>query len=90
MKLFFAALLSLQFLVEFFWQKEIGKKAAHKMLVKLTTVKCGKTFQTKFHALGQACQTGGKQAIATPLRPHCLYNVAGNYPFLYDSKSRFM
>ena len=71
MKLFCAAPLSLQFLVEFFWQKEIGKKAAHKMFVKLTTVKCGKTSITKSHALGQGCQTGGKWATWDPIPIAC-------------------
>ena len=36
-KVFFAAFLSLKFVFVIFWQMEIGKKAAHNMLVKLTT-----------------------------------------------------
>ena len=35
-KMFCAAILYLTFWFVIFWQKEIGKKAAHKMLVKLT------------------------------------------------------
>ena len=37
MKVFWTAYMCFQFQFAFFWQKEIGKKAAHKMLVKLTT-----------------------------------------------------
>jgi len=36
-KALFAAFLLLQFGFEFFWQKNIGTKAAYKMLMKLTT-----------------------------------------------------
>ena len=37
MKVFCAAFMCLQFGFVIFWQKEIGAKTAHKMLVKLTT-----------------------------------------------------
>jgi hypothetical protein len=37
MKVLFAALLSLQLGFVIFWQKNIGEKAAHKMVIKLTT-----------------------------------------------------
>ena len=37
MKVFCEAFMCLQFGFVIFWQKEIGAKAAHKMLVKLTT-----------------------------------------------------
>ena len=36
-KVFCAAFMCLQFGFVIFWQKEIGAKTAHKMLVKLTT-----------------------------------------------------